>query len=110
MASKDDNEAFIEFEQSKIKRLVTGLEEMQQKIKEGNYPAIQLHKKAGRSYWLNGDGIGVAIWYPENVANGDICRTYAPHIRIDLTPSDFIEKYLTKNSAEEIAKTIGISL
>jgi hypothetical protein len=65
MVSNNDTEAFKEFEQSKIKRLITGLEEMQQKIKEGNYPAIQLHKKDGRSYWLNGDGIGVAIWDPE---------------------------------------------
>jgi hypothetical protein len=45
------------------------------------------------------------------VANGDVCRTYAPHIRIGLTPSEFVEIYLTTpEKADEIAEVLGVKL
>jgi hypothetical protein len=112
MNGVNDADAFVQFEQSKISRLLSHLEGLQQKIKNGSYPAIRFQLKEGKIYSLNSDGIGVAFWDPVKVADSEISApAYAPHIRFGLTPSEFVKNYVkTPKKADEIAEVLGAKL
>jgi hypothetical protein len=112
MTGVNDTDAFAQFEQSKISRLLSHLEGFQQKIKNGSYPAVRFQLKEGKIYLLSDKGMNVAIWDPVKVADSEISApAYAPHIRIGLTPSKFIEEYVkTPEKADEIAEFLGVKL
>jgi hypothetical protein len=105
-------DAFVQFEQSKISRLLSHLEGLQQKIKNGSYPAVRFQLKEGKIYSLNDKGMNVAIWDPLHVADSDVyLLAYRPHIRFGLTPPEFVEKYVTTpEKADEIAEVLGVKL